>query len=101
MLGGVLADISWRGPFLIYLAAFVVLPSIIWVLYEPTPAEQCAEMPNPVSDPGDCVAGAIQIGKRVSNETEYEPVPIRLTTIPSDNLLVPDPIWGRIHESDW
>ncbi len=35
MLGGVLADINWRYPFLIYLASFAVLPTALWVLYEP------------------------------------------------------------------
>lgn len=34
-LGGVLADISWRLPFFIYLVAAVVLPMAILFLYEP------------------------------------------------------------------
>ena len=34
-LGGVLADLSWRFPFLIYLFAFVLLPFIAFALYEP------------------------------------------------------------------
>ena len=34
-LGGVLADLSWRFPFLIYLFAFLLLPFMIFVLYEP------------------------------------------------------------------
>jgi MFS family permease len=34
-VGGVLADASWRGPFLIYFVAFMVLPLILMVLYEP------------------------------------------------------------------
>lgn len=35
MLSGFLADVSWRGPFFTYPLAFVVLPFIISVLYEP------------------------------------------------------------------
>lgn len=34
-LGGYLADISWRYPFLIYLFAWVLLPLVIFFLYEP------------------------------------------------------------------
>ncbi len=37
-LGGVLADLSWQAPFLIYLSTFILLPFIILVLYEPRPA---------------------------------------------------------------
>ncbi len=35
-LGGFLADIHWRMPFLVYLLAFVVIPAVLLVLYEPT-----------------------------------------------------------------
>ena len=34
-LGGVLADLSWRFPFLIYLFAFALLPFMMFALYEP------------------------------------------------------------------
>ena len=34
LLGGYLADISWRVPFLVYLLAFVALPGVILYLYE-------------------------------------------------------------------
>lgn len=33
--GGFLAGISWRGPFFIYLFALVLLPGVLWSLYEP------------------------------------------------------------------
>ncbi len=36
ILGGLLADTSWRAPFLIYFMAFVVLPFILLILYEPS-----------------------------------------------------------------
>lgn len=32
---GFLADLSWREPFLVYLAAFLLLPPVYYVLYEP------------------------------------------------------------------
>ena len=38
-LGGFLAEVSWRGPFYIYLFAFVVLPFVFWVIYEPERTE--------------------------------------------------------------
>ncbi len=35
LVGGFLADISWRTPFLIYLLAFVMLPLVMYFIYEP------------------------------------------------------------------
>jgi MFS family permease len=34
-VGGFIADINWRFPFLIYLFSWLLLPGIIWALYEP------------------------------------------------------------------
>ncbi|XOV93586.1 MAG: MFS transporter [Bacteroidota bacterium] len=34
-LGGILADVSWRHPFLLYLLSLVILPLTILYLYEP------------------------------------------------------------------
>ncbi|MBD2665164.1 MFS transporter [Richelia sinica] len=34
-VGGFIADINWRFPFLIYLFSWFLLPTIIWALYEP------------------------------------------------------------------
>ena len=49
--GGILADLGWRYPFLIYLFAFVVLPGVLVFLYEPvrekaTVALQSSEIQN-------------------------------------------------------
>jgi len=50
-LGGVLADVGWRFPFLIYLFSLVVLPLAVSYLYEPTlekhSAEHIAEQKSP------------------------------------------------------
>ena len=35
LLGGILAGMSWRGPFFIYLSAFAVLPLLIFTINEP------------------------------------------------------------------
>jgi len=41
LLGGYLADIGWREPFLVYLVAFIALPGVILHLYEVTkPAKE-------------------------------------------------------------
>jgi len=34
-LGGILADLNWRGPFFIYLSAFAIFPLVIFYLDEP------------------------------------------------------------------
>ncbi|HSM80114.1 MAG TPA: MFS transporter, partial [Nodosilinea sp.] len=43
-LGGYLADLSWRLPFLIYLAAWLVLPLVLLVLPEPVRASRAEAM---------------------------------------------------------
>jgi MFS family permease len=68
-LGGLLADVSWRNPFLVYLSAFIVLPFVILVLYEPTEEEHCTDPLNPLAEPGACVAESI----RVKSVVEHPP----------------------------
>lgn len=38
-VGGIIADLDWRFPFLIYLFSWLLLPAIIWALYEPSSAQ--------------------------------------------------------------
>jgi MFS family permease len=77
-LGGVLADVGWRVPFLIYFFAFVILPFIVLALYEPLLGEQCAEKPHPISEPGECVAESIRAtGSINSVGSIVSSVPIR------------------------
>jgi MFS family permease len=59
-LGGILAEIGWRVPFLIYSSAFAILPMILLALYEPLQAEKCVERQNPVSDAAVCVAESMR-----------------------------------------
>lgn len=35
LLGGLLADVGWRFPFLVYLFAFIVLPGVLFAITEP------------------------------------------------------------------
>jgi MFS family permease len=60
-VGGILADVGWRVPFLTHSVAFVILPFVVLAVYEPTLGEQCVERPHPVSDPGQCVAESIRL----------------------------------------
>lgn len=43
-LGGFLADLNWRFPFLIYLFAWLLLPLLIWAIAEP---ERTTSSPDP------------------------------------------------------
>jgi len=43
-LGGILSDINWKYPFLIYLFSLMVLPLSIMFLEEPAPAENKAQV---------------------------------------------------------
>lgn len=65
-LGGVLADVGWRVPFLTYCFAIVVLPSIVLVLHEPLADERCAEKPLPASGPGQCVVESMRAARRAT-----------------------------------
>jgi MFS family permease len=77
-LGGVLADIGWRVPFLTYSLAFVILPLILLALYEPLLGEQCAEKPHLASDPGECVAESIRATQSINSVGAVaSPAPIR------------------------
>ncbi len=46
LLGGVLASLDWRAPFLVYLIAFAVLPLILRNIYEPTRVPAQADWTN-------------------------------------------------------
>jgi len=45
-MGGFLADIGWRYPFLIYFFAFLVLPGVVMFLYEPHIRKNAKNDPN-------------------------------------------------------
>ena len=51
-LGGILADYSWRYPFLIYLFALLVLPLSMMFLTEPVRAEKRNQLSHDVKAPG-------------------------------------------------
>jgi len=51
-LGGILADVGWRFPFLIYLFSLVVLPLSILYLHEPTVVKKGEAQSSSVKAPG-------------------------------------------------
>lgn len=79
-LGGVLATIDWRAPFLIYLGAWLLLPFIVGVLYEPRNDTPTPPLPQTLSTPGDCAAVQQTIQSERSERSEPEPTcaPVRL-----------------------
>jgi predicted MFS family arabinose efflux permease len=77
-LGGVLADIGWRVPFLTYALAFILLPLILLVLYEPEFVEQCAEKVPLLPDAGACVAESLRATRGIPVEAVAVSAPIRL-----------------------
>ena len=40
VVGGILADVGWRAPFFLFLAAFLVLPGAAFILHEPSREER-------------------------------------------------------------
>lgn len=75
---GVLADISWRASFVIYLLPLLVLPLVLVVIREPTADEQCEENPPPVGEPGTCIGASIaEEGGSAADSSKAEPVPVK------------------------
>jgi MFS family permease len=82
-LGGILAEIGWRVPFLIYSSAFAILPMILLALYEPLQAEKCVERQNPVSDAAVCVAESMRPvdGDGAAGSTTGAAFPMRIAVL--------------------
>ncbi len=51
-LGGILADLSWRYPFLIYLSSLLILPLTTMFLHEPAVIEKTNQVNHHVRSPG-------------------------------------------------
>ncbi|ELZ05940.1 MFS transporter [Natrialba asiatica] len=49
-LAGVLADISWRAPFLVYTVALVLLPAMAFALPEPTRRDPTGDRPTSINE---------------------------------------------------
>ncbi len=63
LAGGALSDISWRGPFFVYLTAFAFAPLVFLALYEPARVSAEAAAPaRPAVGPGPPEAPARRAG---------------------------------------
>jgi MFS family permease len=74
---GVLADIQWNTPFLIHLAALVVLPFAVIYLFEPEREARCADDHPPVGEPGGC-AGESELRESPPPEPQPAATPVGL-----------------------
>lgn len=79
MIVGVLADISWRTPFLIHLSSLVMVPFSLVFLFEPEHEERCQEDPPPIGEPGTCAGEAIhRMASSSATALHKKVVPTRL-----------------------
>lgn len=79
ILSGFLADVNWRAPFLIHLAALAVLPFALLILYEPRREFRCTDDPPMVGEPGACAGESLH--KATATPTTIsaaDAIPIRL-----------------------
>lgn len=74
--GGFLAGISWRGPFFIYLFALILLPGLLWALYEPQ--RESLTLTNVTNVPMPWVALALIYGFAFVGMIVFYMVPVQL-----------------------
>ncbi len=78
-VAGILADVSWRTPFLIYVVPFLVLPFVMRYLYEPRLDQWCDEDVAALGDPAACAGAAARDDQSFGVATaKKEPVPFGL-----------------------
>ena len=77
-LGGILADVGWRVPFLVYALGFVLLPPILLALYEPAVSHRCEDRPHPLSEAGVCAAQTVRVQPRVRGHSLKASLPVGL-----------------------
>lgn len=90
LAGGALADVSWRGPFFVYLTAFLFVPPIAFALYEPTrtavgpaPSPEAARgptVPSPALPPARFPLRALSLvfGLSLVNQMVFYLVPVQI-----------------------
>lgn len=77
-LGGVIADISWRLPFLIYLFAWLLLPAILLVLFEPSRFQATSGADPAVSDRLPLQLLAFVYGAALLMQIAFYLIPVQL-----------------------
>jgi MFS family permease len=80
-VAGMMADVSWRTPFLIYIVPFIVLPFVVLILYEPKLEQWCGEDVAPLGDGAACAGAAAREDQSFGVSTaKEEAIPYRLLT---------------------
>jgi MFS family permease len=88
-VAGIMADISWRTPFLIYIVPFVVLPFVVLILYEPQLDQWCGEDVAPLGDGAACAGAAAREEQGFGVSTaKKEPIPYGLLSFIYAAVLV-------------
>ncbi len=78
-VAGIMADISWKTPFLIYIVPFIVLPFVVLILYEPQLDQWCGEDVAALGDGAACAGAAAREDQNFGVSTaKKEPVPYGL-----------------------
>lgn len=78
-VAGIMADISWRTPFLIYIVPFLVLPFVVQILYEPKLDQWCGEDVAALGDGAACAGAAARDDQNFGVSTaKKEPIPYGL-----------------------
>jgi MFS family permease len=88
-VAGIMADISWRTPFLIYLVPFIVLPFVVLYLYEPKVDQWCDEDVAALGDGAACAGAAAREDQRFGVPiAKKEPIPYGLLSFIYAAVLV-------------
>ncbi len=77
-LGGFLADINWRLPFLIYLLAWLIFPFILLVLPEPPRTQSTQSTATIPSDPVPWVLLIMTYGVALITQIVFYMIPVQL-----------------------
>jgi MFS family permease len=78
-VAGIMADVSWRTPFLVYIVPFLVLPFVVRFLFEPKLNEWCGEDVAALGDGVVCAGAAAREDQNFGfSDAKKEPVPYGL-----------------------
>lgn len=81
-VGGFLAEVSWRLPFLIYLVAWLFLPLVLLLLPKPSPTSQASTLGSnqPVAEPASLPTGLVVLtyGIALIAQAVFYMIPVQL-----------------------
>ncbi|MBD2461439.1 MFS transporter [Oscillatoria sp. FACHB-1407] len=78
LLGGFLADISWRMPFLIYLLALLILPLVVFVLPEPNRSSEAQQTTHEPAPPFPWTITALTYAAALLSQVVFYLIPAQL-----------------------